>query len=176
MKNKNTLWIIGIIIVVLIVVGGVYLFAKNSYKSEKEICLESGGYWGKIGHSIDEECKFLTPDSGKICSSSEQCSGKCLLSPEDYMGNCSYFYDGCKKCEENGGKCIDGKAVLGTYDTCNKNISTGDGGKPCKDDLDCNNICIPADEGRYGKCSSYKNVVGCLYVVENGRVEFVCYD
>lgn len=53
---------------------------------DKATCEAQGGRWGKIGLAPIEQCNLPTPDAGKVCSDSRDCTGMCIaeLSKEDY--------------------------------------------------------------------------------------------
>lgn len=53
---------------------------------DKVTCEAQGGRWGRIGLSPVEQCNLPTPDAGKVCSDSSDCTGMCIadLSKADY--------------------------------------------------------------------------------------------
>lgn len=94
----------------ILTLAGSYLFLKIYNPDFKDIlikddCLKRNGMWVKQGLSGEKNCNLPASDAGKICTSSDQCQGRCIgESVAVTSGKCSDYQKvfGCHPFVENG--------------------------------------------------------------------------
>ena len=64
---------------------------KNKFSELEKACVDKGGRWRCYGFCINSYprfCYFPLEDSGKTCTNSEQCQGKCIIVDNSCKDNC----------------------------------------------------------------------------------------
>ena len=84
-----------------------------------------------------------------------------------------------KSCQAQGGRW--GTIGLNPREACN--LKASDAGSECSDGGECEGSCLAELSGEEldrveakGRCSEYRTVVGCIALVEKGRVLRLCVD
>ena len=63
----------------LLILSSPILYNRVAWLYNSKVCFMNGGAWIRIGLAQEPACIITYLDAGKVCQSSEECMGKCVI-------------------------------------------------------------------------------------------------